>query len=175
MPKQPKRVKSKVELLPCAGWQDADVLIDKLRRHQTHIATATAAAQEDIAEKQQALADLCQPHHDDIKRIVKSIEAFCTHSRDDFEGKKSRQVNHGVVGWRYSESISVSDETVDLIRAVYKKKAADYLHVKESPNKEALDALTDADLAAVKARRNCKDTFFVEPTAVEAIDTGDPA
>ncbi len=171
MAKKSKRVKSDNPLITVTGWRHADELLQEMGKAQLAIQEAEATAAESIAEAKTALAEASKPHQDLIKQITKSLEAFATHSRHDFEGKKSKDLTFGTLGWRMSTSISVSTKyTLELIKQVFKRRAKQYIHVKETPDKDALAKLKDEQLATVKARRIVKDDFFVEPTLPEAVD-----
>ena len=169
--KKSKRVKSDNKLIAVTGWRHADKLLKEIGDAQLAIQTAEAAAAETINEAKACLAIATKPHHEQIKTITLSLEAFATHSRHDFEGKKSKDLTFGVLGWRMSTSISVSTKfTLELIKQVFKRRAKQYIHVTEKPDKEALAKLKDEKLATVKARRIVKDDFFVEPKLPEAVD-----
>ena len=97
-----------------------------------------------------------------IQKHVRSLEAFCADHRDVFGKAQSRKLLFGVLGWRKSTAISIKKTTLEKIKAVL-SSAKRYLHIKETPNKEALAKLTDEQLASVDARRVTKEVFFAEP------------
>ncbi len=165
MAKKTNRVKSDNKLITVTGWRHADDLLRQIGDAQLAIQAAEAAAAQSIADAKACLAIAAKPLHEQIKTITLSLEAFATHSRHDFEGKKSKDLNFGTLGWRMSTSISVSTKyTLELTKQVFKRRAKRYIHVKETPDKDALAKLTDEDLAAVKARRIVKDDFLAAQT-----------
>ncbi len=171
MAKKSNRVKSDNKLIAVTGWAHADELLREMGNAQIAIQAAEAIAAKHIANTKAALVKAAKPDHERITQITKSLEAFATHSRHDFEGKKSKDLTFGVLGWRMSTSISVSTKfTLELIKQVFKRRAKQYIHVTEKPDKEALAKLKDEKLATVKARRIVKDDFFVEPKLPEAVD-----
>ena len=175
MAKKSKRVKPDKSLIRVLNWQHADELLRELGDHQLKIQAAEAAAKTDIDAANAAKTIACKPNQDEIKLIACSLEAFAATHRDDFGDKKTKALDHGSIGWRLSKSVSIKkDKTLELIKQVFKgRKAKQFIHVKETPDKDALAKLTDEQLAAVKARRVVKDDFFVEPNIPEAIDYGD--
>lgn len=174
MPKKSKRVKSDNKLITVTGWAHADELLRHMADAQLAIQAAEADAAKSIADAKARLAIAAKPLHEQIKALTLSLEVFATHSRCDFEGKKSKDLTFGVLGWRLSKSITVKKDTLELIKQVFKRRAKQFIHVKETPDKEALAKLKDEELAAVKARRIVKDDFFVEPKLPEAVDYPEP-
>jgi len=171
MAKKSKRVKSDSKLIAVTGWHHADELLRQIGDAQLAIQEAEAEAAQSIAEARSILTDASKPHQDLIKQITKGLEAFATRSRHDFEDRKSKDLTFGTLGWHLSKSISVKkDTTLELIKQVFKRRAKQYIHIKETPDREALAKLTDEQLAAVKARRIVKDDFFVKPKLPEAVD-----
>ncbi len=171
MPKKSNRVKSDNKLITVTGWRHADKLLRQIGDAQLAIQAQEAEATSIINQTKEHLAAAAKPLHEQIKTLTLSLEMFATHSRHDFEGKKTKSLNFGDLGWRMSTSISVSTKyTLKLIKQVFKRRAKQYIHVKEAPDKEALAKLKDEKLAAVKARRIVKDDFFVEPKIPEAVD-----
>ena len=171
MPKKSTRVKSDSKLIAVTGWRHADELLREMGNAQLAIQAAEASAAETINEAKACLTIATKPHHEQIKTLTLSLEAFATHSRHDFEGKKSKDLTFGSLGWRMTKSISVSTKyTLELIKQVFKGRAKRYIHIKETPDKDALAKLNDDKLASVKARRIVKDDFFVEPKLPEAVD-----
>lgn len=171
MPKKSNRVKSGRKLITVTGWLRADELLREMADAQLAIQAAESEAAETINDAKAFLADATKPHHEQIKTITLSLEAFATHSRHDFEGKKTKTLNFGTLGWRLSKSIRIKkDVTLELIKQVFKRRAKQYIHIKETPDREAMAKLTDEQLAEVQARRDVKDGFFVEPKLPEAVD-----
>jgi len=167
-----KRVKSDKPLLrPVPDWQHADDFVRRIGDLQMQINEAEHKAKDDIDEVKSELAEKTQPLQEQIELYYQSLEAFCATRKDDFGKNRSRKLNFGILGWRKSTSIKIKKNTLELIKQIFsKKKAAVYIRIKESIDKEALAKLTDEKLAGVGARREEKDVFFVEPNLPEAVD-----
>lgn len=84
--KKSKRVKSDSKLITVTGWAHADELLRHMADAQLAIQTAEAAAAETINEAKACLAIATKPHHEQIKILTLSLEAFATHSRHDLDG-----------------------------------------------------------------------------------------
>ncbi|MBW2559435.1 MAG: host-nuclease inhibitor Gam family protein [Deltaproteobacteria bacterium] len=110
MAKKSNRVKSDNKLIAITGWHHADELLRDIADAQLAIQAAEAEAAQGIAEAMSVLADASKPHHDRIKVITLSLEAFATSSRHDFEGKKSKDLTFGILGWRLSKSVRVKKD-----------------------------------------------------------------
>ena len=171
MAKKSKRVKPDNPLLTIPDWAHADYLLRTMGNHQLKVQEAEAAAKDAIDAANATMAAAVKHHQQKIAHITRSLEAFAIHYRNDFGDKKSKDLTFGTLGWRLSKSISVSTKhTLELIKQVFKRRAKQYIHVTEKPDKEALAKLKDGKLATVKARRIVKDDFFVEPKLPEAVD-----
>lgn len=167
-----KRIKSdKPALLQVRDWAHADELVRQISDHQILIEKLEAAAKLRIDNTKSVLAKGVKGNQKAIKRYQESLEAFATTHRADFRKQKSRKLNFGSLGWRKSTAIKITKKTLELIKQVFTYgKAAAYIRTKESVDKDALAKLTDEQLASVKARRDNKDVFFVEPDSTKAAD-----
>jgi len=166
-----KRVKShKPDLLPVEDWQKADEYISAIGDMQQAINRSQDQSQKRIDKIKEALAADVAPRQAAIKMYVRSLEAFAESHKTEFGDKRSRALNYGTLGWRKSAAIHTTKRTLDLIKQFFAKSMRTLVHVKETVNKEALAKLTDEELAKVAARRQGRDTFFVEPFGIEAAD-----
>jgi len=167
-----KRVKSdKQSLMQIRDWGHADQLVRDIGDCQGAIQKAEEDARKKIESIKAELAIKTKPVQDMTARRIRSLEAFAVTHKNDFEKQKSKKLNFGILGWRKSTLIKVKKNTLELIKQAFSKvKAALYIHVKETINKEALAKLTDEELAEVKARRDSKDVFFVEPDLIKAAE-----
>ena len=168
-----KRVRSGNKALETFNsWEEVDDCVRKIGDMQIMIQKAEADAKADIDEAKVTLAEAVKPLQDDIKLCVKSIEAFAACHKKDFVGsRRSKDLNHGKIGWRKSFSIGIKKTTLELLKQVFgKKAAAGYIRTKETVDRNALAFLTDEQLASVDAQRERREAFFVEPYMPEAVD-----
>lgn len=166
-----KRVKSdKPVLLPVPHWNHANEFVRRIGDLTLQIAAAEYKAKDDINEAKAELAKTVKPLQEKIKLYAQSLEAFAVINKNDFSGKRSKKLYFGTLGWRKSTAVNITKKTLELIKQVFSKKAAAYIHFKESVDKDALAKLTDEQLASIGARRKEKDVFFVEPDLPEAVD-----
>jgi len=169
------RLKSKDQpLIEIRDWEAADKILAELADMYLAVKAVESRAAGQIEEAKLELAEAVGPVHEKIGVRVRSLEAFANGHRDEFGPQRSRKLNFGKMGWRKSTSISVSKKTLGLIKEVFSKaRAALFIHVKETPDKEALAKLTDRELAEVGARRKVTDEFFADPDIPEAVDYSD--
>ncbi|KPL21780.1 MAG: hypothetical protein AMJ75_09345 [Phycisphaerae bacterium SM1_79] len=167
-----KRIKSeKPALIPIRDWQQADEIIKEISDYQIAIEKIEAIAKQKIDNTKKVLAEAVKGHQDIIKKYQESLEAFATAHRNDFKSQKSRKLNFGVLGWRKSTAIKTAKNTLELIKLKLSKTCQRVcIRIKESVDKDALARLTDEQLAGIKARREEKDVFFVEPLSQKAAD-----
>lgn len=164
-----KRVKSDSLLIPIPNWDEADQILRRIGQLQNDIAVSEMACAEQIDAAKLKMQQETLDKHTSVKRYVESLEAFCAAHRAAFGKKQSRQLQFGTLGFRRSTAIAIKKTTLELIKFIYGLASGDYITVKESPNKEALDKLPDEQLSVIDARREEKETFFVEPDKIESV------
>lgn len=168
-----KRIKSdKPALIHVRDWAHADRIIRQIADHQFIMEKLEMTAKIKIDNVKKVMLLGVKDSQDAIKRYQESIEAFATTNRADFKKEKSRKLNFGILGWRFSTSVKISTKkTLGLIKELFSKALQkSCIITKESVSKEALAKLTDEQLTSVKARRDEKDVFFVEPASTKAAD-----
>lgn len=167
-----KRIKSeKPALIPIKDWQQADEMVREISDCQIAIEKLESVTKQKIDRAKKILAEAVKGHQGIIKIYQASLEAFATSHRDDFKSQKSMKLNFGTLGWRKSTAIKITKKTLGLINQVFTKALREScIRIKESVDKDALAKLTDRQLADIKARRDIKDVFFVEPLSQKAAD-----
>lgn len=172
MAKSTKRVKSdKPPIIPIADWAEADRLLRAMGELHISNTKDTDSAKLRTDNIKASLAQAVNSRKVEIDQIQRSLEAFAANHQAEFKGQRSRKLNFGLIGWRKSTSISVTKNTLDLVKQVFSKaKAQTFIIIKESVSKDALAKLTDEQLASVGAKRKSKDAFFAEPSSEQAAD-----
>jgi len=167
-----KRLKSgEASLIEIADWREADNLIGEIGDLRTTIEILEVKATDKVDQIKTDLAEKVKPIRETIAHSVRSLEAFATARRAEFGKAKSRQLANGKIGWRESTAIRVAKNTLGLIKEAFSRaKRESLINVKETPDKNAMAALTDEELRLVGARRERKEAFFAEPDLVEAAE-----
>ncbi len=165
-----KRIKSDKQIEPIKDWQQADEFIRQVGGYQILIRNAEKTATEEIDSAKAKLVKAVKPLQDKIIILTDSLEAFAANHTDDFGKAQSRKLNFGTIGWRKSTAVIIKKTTLELLHKIFKGNAPAFLRFKEDVDKEALQSLTDEQLASVDARRVNKEPFFVEPDLPEAVN-----
>jgi len=158
-----KRMTKKDDVYTILSFEQVDTHLVKLGQLQQDKTALEAEADRMIAHVKMDLKRQVAPLTDKIQKHLRSLEVFCGNHRLEFGPRQSRRQLFGVIGWRKSTAVVVKKTTLEKIRAVFKARAAAYLHIKEAPNKEALAKLDDTQLAAVDSRGVQREEFFGEP------------
>ena len=99
--------------------------------------------------------------------IEQQISLFCEENKAEFAQKRSKEFTFGEVGYRIVKNVSLPrvktkiDALLNAIKAF--GLAKECITYTESPNKEALAELADADLAKLGLKRVVKDSFRIVP------------
>lgn len=166
-----KRIKRKDDTYTILNFHQADTHLKELATLQRELEALEANADRMINHVKDDLKKQSRPLSEKIQKHVRSLEAFCAEHRDAFGKSQSKRMLFGVLGWRRSTRISVKKSTLQKIKAML-SPAKRYIHVKETPNKDVLDKLTDEQLKQVDARRVRREAFYAEPdmTKIEEAD-----
>jgi phage host-nuclease inhibitor protein Gam len=115
-----------------------------------------------------------KPLKDRIRDIRAALRKFCEKNKAIFGNAKSRKLAFGAMGWRENTKTEPGEDSIDLIRKVYKEVGEKFIRsdLKESVIVAALTDLTDAELEAIHVTRETKDKFFAEPAVAVAVDYG---
>ena len=169
-----KRVrKDSPRLIPVPDWKHADDIVRRVGGLQYRIEACQGFAKLNIDKIKDELQAKVSGFQAAIDIDTLSLQAFCESRRGEFKKQRSKKLVFGWVGWRKSTSIGIKKTTLDLIKSrLSAAKRKSCIIVKESVDKNALAKLTDELLAKVKAQREEKDVFFVEPSTPEAADYG---
>jgi len=172
MAKSNKRVKSKKPaIIPIADWAEADKLLRAMGQLDISNGKDEDSAKLRIDKIKASLAQTVNSRKVEIDQIQRSLEAFAANHQAEFKGQRSRKLAFGLIGWRKSSSVTITKDTLDLIKQIFSKvKAKTFIIIKETVSKDALAKLTDEQLASVGARRKNKDAFFAEPSIEQAAD-----
>jgi phage host-nuclease inhibitor protein Gam len=158
-----KRIKSDKQTLPVRDWTQADDFLRQIGDIQLKIKKHEIKANETINAARAELTKTTGPLVEKIIVLTDSLESFAANHTDDFGKAQSRKLTFGQLGWRKSTVVLIKKTTLGLLHKVFKGNAPAFLRFKEDVDKEALQSLTDEQLASVDARRKNKEPFFVEP------------
>ena len=139
---------------------DANLVLKEIGLLEREIEVIDAGAHKRVAEIKSEAAAQGKPIRKKITELSSLLGAYAEYNRAElFKDRKSVDLSFGLFGYRKSTSIRVRKTTVELIK---KLKLKGCIRIKEEPDKEALAALPDDQLAQVDAVRTVKDVFFAE-------------
>ncbi len=114
-----------------------------------------------INDVKEAAAQLAEPIREKIEKLEQAIAAYVEYNRPElFKDKKSLELNFGIVGYRQSTRISISNKnTLELLRTL---GFAGAIRTTEQVDKTVMAEWPDERLAEVEARKIVEDKFFYE-------------
>lgn len=142
------------------SWQEADEALLTIGQIERHVEEYEALAQMKIDTIRKDTVAMVKPLQEQKIALELQLQAFCEAHRGEFKGK-SRVLNFGTVSFRQSTKIVIRGVAA-CIEALRKLGLADYVRVKEAPDKDKMKDLDDATLAQVGAKRQPEDVFGYE-------------
>lgn len=150
------------------GWEGADQALRLIGIWERGIEAAEARMQEAI-DKAKAKAKIeVKELQAAIKMQAVVLNLFCLEHAAELGPKKSKQLNFGILGFRWSTRITLPREKTKLAEIIQKLKdlgRKQCIQVKETVLKEEvkkLDAGDLSDLEGVGVRKQAGDAFFYE-------------
>ena len=155
------------ELPEFESWDDVNQALGTIGDNQRMVESFEAEMQEKIdAAKAEAEAK-SRLYLDGIKRLEIQIRAFAEAHRDDMDGKKTKTLNFGSVGFRKSTKITLPKapgKLAEIVKQLIAKGMSDC--VKQTPpkiDKDALRKYPTADIVGAGAGIKVDDVFWYEP------------
>lgn len=149
------------------SWDDVNQALAVIGDNQRMVESFEAEMQEKIdAAKAEAEAK-GRAYLEGTKRLELQIRAFAEAHRDDMDGKKTKTLNFGCVGFRKSTRIvlpKAPGKLAEIVKRLLDKGMSDC--VKQSDPKVDKDALRKypvADIVAAGASIKADDVFWYEP------------
>lgn len=149
------------------SWDEVDQMLAIIGDNQRTIEGIEHAMQEAIDNEKAAAAIKAQPFIDNNARLERQIKDFAEAHRDDLDGKKTKVLNFGSVGFRKSTKITLpraAAKLEEVIRQLVARGMGDC--VKQPPAKVDKDALRKYpanDIVSVGAAVQVDDVFWYEP------------
>lgn len=148
-------------MAPVRNLDEADQALRRLAEISIQVKRIDADTDEAINAIKEEASDRIKPLNEECIRLEKGLTAFAEMSRADlFEKRKSIELTFGIFGFRKSTKISVTKNTLGLLKKLGLLEA---VKIKESVNKDVLADYPDQTLAKVKAKRKSEDAFWYEP------------
>ncbi len=149
-------------------WGDADAALRQIGDLERSIEAAEARMQEAIAQAKDAAAAKIKEFKGKIKPLALLLQVFCQERKADLGPKKSKLLNFGLVGFRWSTKVMLPRDKATLAALVSKLKDMDQrqcLQIKETILKDEVKKLDEFALGQLESRglrKDSGDSFFYE-------------
>lgn len=155
----------------------ADEALRELAGIERSLAAIEADMNQELEDIRATAALKTAPFAERQEELNQALKAFTVlKSAEIFDGdKKSRDLNHGTIGFRLSTSVKLMPKvTWGMVMAKCKELALlDGIRVKEEPNKELMRETWPAErLALVGVKRDSENKFFYETRQEELPEKG---
>ena len=158
-----KRISSMVTL---HSWQEVDDALRQIGEHDRDIKAAENVMNEQIAAAKAAATARVQPLKEQVAELELALKEFALAHRDDMDGRKSKQLSFGSVGFRRSTKIGLpsAKEKIAAIVARLRARGMDECVNQPDPkvDKEALKKYGADIVAEVGATLTVEDVFGYE-------------
>lgn len=160
-----KRIKVNPQGVVISNLTEADAALSRLAELRRELAILEAGLNEAIDALKRSIALESAPYIEQVQMLETGLMVYANYYKAElFNEKRSRELDHGIIGWRLSSEIKPQpkwDWTMVLGR-LKDLKMDEGIRVKEDVNREALREWPEERLQIVGARRIQKDTFFLE-------------
>lgn len=153
------------------SWDDVDNNLKAIMVNETQIEKLEGEMNRKLADIKARYKEKIDPIKKEIKESEKDIHEYVEENREDMNGKKSRLLTHGQVGFRKSTKVDTPRKLVpSIIEKLKRRKMNNCINTKETINKEELKKYPADVIIEVGASINIDDVFFYEPNR-ESIHT----
>ena len=149
------------------SWDEVNQALADIGNNQRVVEGFEAEMQEKIdAAKAEAEAK-SRPFLEETKRLERQIRDFAESNRDDMDGKKTKTLNFGSVGFRKSTKITLPKapgKLAEIVKQLVAKGMSDCVKRSEPKiDKDALRKYPPSDIVAAGAGIKVEDVFWYEP------------
>lgn len=153
-------------VVPYKNWEEADEGLRVIGEAQREIEKINHAMQEKIDNAKEEAAAAAAPYQTVIKESEQRLKKFAEGATDDMDGKKSRELNYGFLGFRKSTKLTLprgARLVAEIIAKLRKRGMTDCIITPpEKINKDALKKYPANDVIEVGAGLDVQDTFWYE-------------
>lgn len=158
-----KRMEAPVML---ESWEAVDEALREIGCAQREIEAAEAEMQVAIENAKALAAEKCAPYKERIALLESRMTLFAETHREDLGNRKSKEMNHGMLGYRKSTRIILPRAAAKLAEIICKLKSKGMsdcvIQPAEKIDKEALKRYPPNDIVQAGAGLDIMDTFWYE-------------
>ena len=150
--------RKRIEGTALQSWDDVDATLAEIGRADRELKLIEGAANEKIEEVRAAMKVSAQPVLDRKAALELAVKEYCDANRAEFAKVKTKTLTFGEVGYRTSTKIMIK-RVAETLQALKDLAFTSCIRTKEEPDKEAMKALTDEQLAEIGAARKVENVF----------------
>ena len=149
-------------------WNEVDSALKAIAEAENQIAILESSMNIQINALKEGFAEKAEPYKEAIKKYEVMIKEYVSENKGDLSGK-SKELNFGKVGFRFSTKVSLPKKLDKLIQTLRKHGMEDCITVKETVNKDVLKTYDEKDIIKVGATLKKEDTFWYETKKEESL------
>jgi len=143
------------------SWTEVDDTLREIGRIDLEIESMEAEYNRKITDLKEELANQAQPLQERKAFLERLVKEFAESHKDDLDGRKSRELNFGRIGFRQSTKVILRNVKA-IIAALKARGMTDCIVIKEEVSKDTLKKYDPATVEAVGAKIKTEDVFWYE-------------
>ena len=163
--------RKKLNMIPLHRWPECDEALRTIGEHQRDIAALESVMNEQIANAKTIAADRAAPLKAQVAELELALRDYAQTHRDDMDGRKSKLLTFGSVGFRRSTRISLPSAKEKVAAIVARLRAKDMADCVVQPeprvDKDALKKYGAEQIAEVGATLIVEDVFGYDVDAAK--------
>ena len=163
--------RKKLNMITLHSWQECDEALRMIGEHQRDIAALESVMNEQIANAKTIAADRAAPLQAQVAELELALRDYAQTHRDDMDGRKSKLLTFGSVGFRRSTRISLPSAKEKVAAIVARLRAKDMADCVVQPeprvDKDALKKYGAEQIAEVGATLIVEDVFGYDVDAAK--------
>lgn len=142
-------------------WQECGQALADVGKLEREIELLQLSLKERIADLQQQLETQQASLAAKRNQLLEEISDFAHDHRSDFQGKQSRKLSSGELGWRRSSKLDIADEATTLQR-IKAFGLQEYLRVREEVDRMALKRAPAAHWEQLGISERIEESFYIK-------------
>ena len=163
--------RKKLNMITLHSWQECDEALRTIGEHQRDIAALESVMNEQIANAKTIAADRAAPLKAQAAELELALRDYAQTHRDDMDGRKSKLLTFGSVGFRRSTRITLPSAKEKLAAIVARLRAKGMTDCITQPDpkvdKDALKKYGAEQVAEVGATLIVEDVFGYDVDAAK--------
>lgn len=155
--------RKKLNMITLHSWQECDDALRSIGENARDIAAIENVMNEQIAAAKSAATDKAAPLKEQIAELELALRDYAMTHRDDMDGRKSKQLTFGIVGFRRSTKITLpgaKEKVAAIVARLRSKGMTDCIVQPDAKvNKDALKKYGAEQVAEVGATLTVEDAF----------------